>query len=51
MQIGNGLKSKTRLCCHFVRNACEARLQGASLEASFHLNIPDSGLYLLNRGN
>ena len=40
MRIGSGLKSKTRLCRHFVRNACEARLQGASLEASLHLNIP-----------
>ena len=40
MRIGSGLKSKTRLCRHFARNACEARLQGASLEASLHLNIP-----------
>ena len=40
MQIGSGLKSKTRLCRHFARNPCEARLQGASFEASFHLNIP-----------
>ena len=40
MRIGSGLKSKTRLCRHFVCNACEARLQGASLEASLHLNIP-----------
>ena len=37
MRIGSGLKSKTRLCRHFARNACEARLQGASLEASLHL--------------
>ena len=40
MRIGSGLKSKTRLCRHFARNACEARLQGASLEALLHLNIP-----------
>ena len=40
MRIGSGLKSKTRLCRHFARNAFEARLQGASLEASLHLNIP-----------
>ena len=40
MRIGSGLKSKTRLCRHFARNVCEARLQGASLEVSLHLNIP-----------
>ena len=47
--IRSGLKSKTQLCRHFARNACEARQQGASLEALLHLNIPKSGL--LNWGN
>ena len=35
MRIGSGVKSKTRLCRHFARNACEAGLQGASLERRF----------------
>ena len=61
MRIGSGLKSKTRLCRHFAcYNACEARLQGASLETSLHLKIPrfkstesgklDGGYYMSRLG-